>query len=230
MQRSRILGVAISAYRVRPSQRPALTACRVLTQDQERGFKTNVLQVRKGDVVEINNTLSVVLKRETSVMGRGTSTVKMDVQDLITGSKHTERFRSGDTVEVTELDDHKCRFLYRSDGNLHLMDPESFEMYEIPESMLEEKQIQLLLPDMSVHLSMFQPDPEVPGKPIAVKLPLQAVYQVKEAHPSAAQASKGTLFKNAELENGIKVQVPDFVNIGDKIVVDTETGKYVKRA
>jgi elongation factor P len=93
-----------------------------------------------------------------------------------------------------------------------------------------EKQIQLLLPDMSVHLSMFQPDPEVPGKPIAVKLPLQAVYQVKEAHATAAQASKGTLFKNAELENGIKVQVPDFVNIGDKVVVDTETGKYVKRA
>ncbi|KAK3813419.1 MAG: hypothetical protein J3Q66DRAFT_403598 [Benniella sp.] len=227
MQLSRILGVAFSSYRVRPSQRSALTASRVLALDQERGFKTNVLQVRKGNVVEINNTLSVVLKRETSVMGRGTSTVKLDVQDLITGSKHTERFRSGDSVEVTELDEHRCRFLYRSDGNLHLMDPESFEMYEIPESMLEEKQIQLLLPDMSVHLSMFQPDPEVPGKPIAVKLPLQAVYQVKEAH--ASTTSKGALSKNAELENGIKVQVPDFVDIGDKVVVDTETGKYVKR-
>ncbi|KAF9993584.1 hypothetical protein BGZ65_010858 [Modicella reniformis] len=193
-------------------------------------------------------------------MGRGTSTVKLDIQDLITGTKHTERFRSGDMVEVTELDEHRCQFLYRSDGHLHLMNPETFEMYEVPESVLEgmlrllirsfggameqicsrvkpaksmlypDKQIQLLMPDMSVHLSMFQPDPEVLGKPIAVKLPAQAVYQVKETQVSAAQASKGTLFKNADLENGIKVQVPEFINIGDKVVVDTETGKYVKRA
>ncbi|KAI7828189.1 elongation factor P, C-terminal-domain-containing protein [Gamsiella multidivaricata] len=163
-------------------------------------------------------------------MGRGTSTIKLDVQDLLTGTKHTERFRSGDMVEVTELDDHTCQFLYRNDGQIHLMDPHSFEMYEVPESVLDERQLQLLKPDMTVHLSMFQPDPEVPGKPISIKLPAQAIYEVKETHASAAQANKGTVYKNADLENGIKVQVPDFVNVGDKVVVDTETGKYVKRA
>ncbi|KAI1312973.1 hypothetical protein EDD11_002794 [Mortierella claussenii] len=210
--------------------RPSVLARRTVALDQERGFKTNVLQVRKGYVVEINNTLSVVLKRETSVMGRGTSTVKLDVQDLLTGVKHTERYRSADTVEVTELDDHKCQFLYRNDGQIHLMDPESFEMYEVPESVLEERQLQMLQPDMIVQLSMFQPDPEEPGKPIAIKLPAQAIYVVKETFASAAQANKGTVYKNADLDNGIKVQVPDFVNNGDRVVVDTETGKYIKRA
>ncbi|KAG0380235.1 hypothetical protein BGX24_009466 [Mortierella sp. AD032] len=212
------------------SQRPALAAYRALKFEQERGFKTNVLQVRKGFVVEINNVLSVVLKRESSVMGRGTSTVKLDLQDLLTGTKHTERYRSGDMVEVTELEEHKCQFLYRGEGQLHLMDPDTFEMYEVPEDVLEDKQMQLLLPDMPVQLSMFQPDPEVPGKPISIKLPSHAVYEVTETHPSAQQANKGTIYKNADLQNGIKVQVPDFVNVGDKVIVDTETGKYLKRA
>ncbi|KAF9092717.1 hypothetical protein BGX23_003980 [Mortierella sp. AD031] len=236
MLRSRILGNFSPLARVCLShsplaaQRPALVAYRALQLEQERGFKTNVLQVRKGFVVEVNNVLSVVLKRESSVMGRGTSTIKLDLQDLLTGTKHTERYRSGDMVEVTELEEHKCQFLYRGEGQLHLMDPNTFEMYEVPEDVLEEKQIQLLLPDMSVQLSMFQPDPDVPGKPISIKLPSQAIYEVKEAHPSAQQANKGTIYKNADLQNGIKVQVPDFVNVGDKVVVDTETGKYVKRA
>ncbi|GJJ69233.1 elongation factor P [Entomortierella parvispora] len=197
---------------------------------QDRGFKTNVLQIRKGYVVEINNTLSVVLKRETSVMGRGTSTVKLEVQDLLTGTKHTERYRSGDMVEVTELDDHKCQFLYKNDGQLHLMDPETFEMYEVPESIMEDKQAQFLLPDMHVSLSVYRPDPDTPGTPISIKLPPQAIFEVKETHASAAQSNKGTVYKNADLDNGIRVQVPDFVNAGDKVVVDTETGKYVKRA
>ncbi|KAF9187748.1 hypothetical protein BGZ50_001754 [Haplosporangium sp. Z 11] len=230
IQRTKILGgttirTCFSRSPLMP-HRPALTAYKALAWSQERGFKLNVLQVRKGYVVDINNTLSVVLKRETSVMGRGTSTVK----DLLTGTKHTERFRSGDMVEVTELEDHKCQYLYRDGGKVHLMDPNSFEMYEIPESLLEDRQIQMLQPDMQVQLSLFHPDPDVPAKPISIKLPAQSVYEVKEAHASAAQANKGTIYKNADLENGIKVQVPDFVNVGDKVVVDTETGKYVRRA
>ncbi|KAF9926339.1 hypothetical protein FBU30_004036 [Linnemannia zychae] len=237
MFRSRTLTNATSLGRVPLSrsllafQRPAIaTAYKAHQLNQERGIKVNVLQVRNGDVVEINNVLALVLNRETSVMGRGTSTVKLDLQDLTSGTKHTERYRSGDMVEVTELEDYRCQFLYRADGHLHLMDPKTFEMYEIPESVLEEKSLRFLLPDMPVQLNMFHPDPEIPAKPISVKLPLQAVYEVKLTHPSAQQANKGTIFKNAELDNGIKVQVPDFVNVGDKVVVDTETGKYVKRA
>ncbi|KAF9904762.1 hypothetical protein EC991_002332 [Linnemannia zychae] len=236
MFRSRILAGASPLAKISlsssplASQRPAVAAYRALQLGQERGFKTNVLQIRKGYVVEINNVLSVVLKRESSVMGRGTSTIKLDLKDLLTGTKHTERYRSGDMVEVTELEEHKCQFLYRGEGQLHLMDPETFEMYEIPEDVLEEKQMQLLLPDMLVQLSMFQPDPDVPGQPISIKLPSQAVYEVTETHPSAQQANKGTIYKNADLQNGIKVQVPDFVNVGDKVIVDTDTGKYLKRA
>ncbi|KAG0260718.1 hypothetical protein BG011_001667 [Mortierella polycephala] len=234
IQRTRILGATTirTCFSRSPlvPHRPALTAYKALTLDQERGFKSNVLQVRKGFVVEINNSLSVVLKRETSVMGRGTSTVKLEIQDLFTGTKHTERFRSSDMVEVTELEDHKCQYLYRDDGNVHLMDPDTFEMYEIPESLLEDRQIQMLQPDMHVHLSLFRPDPDVPAKPISIKLPAQSVYEVKETQALAAQANKSTVHKNANLENGIKVQVPEFVNIGDKVVVDTETGKYVRRA
>ncbi|KAF9111790.1 hypothetical protein BGX27_004418 [Mortierella sp. AM989] len=233
MYRSTILGTATLRSCLARSpltpHRPALIAYKALSLDQERGFKTNVLQVRKGNVVEVNNILSVVLKRESS-MGRGTSTIKLDLQDLLTGTKHTERYRSGDMVEVTELEGIKCQFLYKSDGQIHLMDPDSFEMYEVPETIMEEKQIQLLQPDMVVQLSMFQPDPDMPGNPISIKLPSQAIYVVKEAYPSAAQANKGTIYKNAELDNGIKVQIPDFVNIGDRVIVDTETGKYVKRA
>jgi elongation factor P len=93
-----------------------------------------------------------------------------------------------------------------------------------------DKQMQFLMPEMQVHLSMFQPDPDTPGTPIAIKLPTQAIYEVKETHASAAQANKGTVYKNADLDNGIKVQVPDFVHAGDKVVVDTDTGKYVRRA
>ncbi|KAG0035226.1 hypothetical protein BGZ81_011270 [Podila clonocystis] len=232
MHSSKILGIAFRAplALARSSLKRRQDGCHILALEQERGYKTNVLQVKKGFVVEVNSVLSVVLKRESSVMGRGTSTIKLDLQDLLTGSKHTERYRSGDVVEVTELDDLKCQFLYQAEGTLHLMDPESFEMYEVPASVLEEKQLPMLLPDMQVNLSLFQPDPDAPGTPIAVRLPAQAVFEVKETHASAAQANKGTVYKNADLENGLKVQVPDFVNMGDKVVVDTETGKYVRRA
>ncbi|KAF9959412.1 hypothetical protein BGZ72_009673 [Mortierella alpina] len=233
MQSTRIIGGAFRACLSRSPlvpHTPALFVRRAWIPDHGRGFKTNVLQVRKGFVVDINNTLSVVLKRETSVMGRGTSTVKLEVQDLLTGTKHTERYRSGDMVEVTELEEHKCQYLYRADGSVHLMDPETFDMYEVPESVLEDRQLQMLLPDMPVQLSLFQPDPDVPGKPISIKLPTQANYVVTDTQASAAQANKGTIYKNADLENGIKVQVPDFVNVGDRVVVDTEAGKYIRRA
>ncbi|KAG0222996.1 hypothetical protein BGW42_006176 [Actinomortierella wolfii] len=206
----------------------------------QRGFKTNVLQIKKGYVVEINNVLSVVLKRESSVMGRGTSTVKLDLQDLLTGTKHTERFRSNDMVEgktyplrpttLTELDDIKVNFLYRADGMIHLVNPETLDMYEVPESVMEERQLPMLLEDIEMRLSMFQPDPDKPGTPISIRLPAQVNLTIKECHASAAQANKGTTFKNADLENGLRVQVPDFVNPGDKVVVDTETLKYVRRA
>ncbi|KAF9158671.1 hypothetical protein DFQ27_008530 [Actinomortierella ambigua] len=191
----------------------------------QRGYKTNVLQVRKGYVVEVNNVLSVVLKRESSVMGRGTSTVKLDLQDLLTGTKHTERYRS-----VTELEDIKVNFLYRADGMIHLVNPETMDMYEVPESVMEERQLPMLLEDVDMRLSMFQPDPDKLGTPISIRLPGQVNLTIKECHASAAQANKGTTFKNADLENGLRVQVPDFVHPGDKVVVDTETLKYVRRA
>ncbi|KAF9918863.1 hypothetical protein BX616_004815 [Lobosporangium transversale] len=233
MLRSRIFRAALGLCHSRQTialQRSALPVYRALAQDQKHGFKTNVLQVRKGYVVEMNNTLSIVLKRETSVMGRGTSTVKLELQDLLSGTKHTERFRSDDMVEVTELNDRKCQFLYRNDGQIHLMDPDTFEMYEVSESVMEEKQIPMLQQDMIVHLSLYQSGPDEPEQPISIKLPTQATFVVKEAYPSAAQTNKGTVYKNADLDNGIRVQVPDFVNIGDRVVVDTETGKYVRRA
>ncbi|KAF9577217.1 hypothetical protein BGW38_007722 [Lunasporangiospora selenospora] len=224
MQAARIRMGALTRLSLSTTRSPLSVSRASLTQiwtQQERGYKTSVLEVRKSYVVELGGKLSVVLKRESSVL---------EVQDLFSGTKHTHRFRSDDMVEVTELIGHKCQFLYKAEGQLHLMDPDNFEMYEVPENVLEEKQIQMLLPDMLVQLSMFQPDPEQPGKPISIKLPAHAPYVVRETHPSAAQANKGTVFKNAELDNAIKVQVPDFVNVGDKVIVDTDTGKYVKRA
>ncbi|KAF9973672.1 hypothetical protein BGZ73_003039 [Actinomortierella ambigua] len=185
-------GVAASAW--------VAAAQRQWGMDQ-RGFKTNVLQIKKGYVVEINDVLSVVLKRESSVMGR-----------------------------VTELDDIKVNFLYRADGMIHLVNPETLDMYEVSESVMEERQYPMLLEDIEMRLSMFQPDPDQPGTPISIRLPGQVNLTIKECHASAAQANKGTTFKNADLENGLRVQVPDFVNPGDKVVVDTETLKYVRRA
>ncbi|KAI8365403.1 uncharacterized protein BYT42DRAFT_596119 [Radiomyces spectabilis] len=154
----------------------------------------------------------------------------MELQELQTNAKTNERFKSGDNLEILNLQDENYQYLY-SDGNaVHLLQPESFETIEMSADACEggDRALSFLEDGMPIAVS-FLTTPEHGRKPYTFKLPPNHTFTVASVTERGGQAAKGTVFKNATLENGANVQVPEFVNAGDKIILDLETMKYMKR-
>ncbi|KAI9476513.1 MAG: hypothetical protein EXX96DRAFT_596539 [Benjaminiella poitrasii] len=154
----------------------------------------------------------------------------MELQDILSNTKMNERFKSGDSLEILNLSEEPFQYLY-SDGNkVHLLNLESFEEIEMDKSKCEggERSVNMLEDSMPISVS-FLTTPENGRQPCIFKLPSSYTFTVESVVNRAGQAAKGTVYKTATLTNGSKLQVPEFVNEEDKIVVDIETMKYVKR-
>lgn len=152
---------------------------------------------------------------------------------------------------VLTMQDETYQYLYSDGESIHLLNPETFEEIEMPFSaceggveattMLEGKlqwevkcyascgELNRLLDGMNVSVS-FLTTSESGRQPVMFKLPASHVYTIASVAERAGQAAKGTVFKTATLENGAKLQVPEFVNAGDRVIVDIESMEYVKRA
>ncbi|KAI9261503.1 hypothetical protein BDA99DRAFT_439281 [Phascolomyces articulosus] len=154
----------------------------------------------------------------------------MDLQDILTNSKINERFKSGDAIEILNLQDEAYQYLYADDGVLHLMNMETFDEIELPSSACEggEDAVAMLEDGMNIAVS-FLTTPEDGRKPVTFKLPSNYTFTVETVVERAGQAAKGTVYKTATLTNGAKLQVPEFVHPGDRIIVDIESRKYMKR-
>lgn len=182
----------------------------------------SVTNLRTGAYFTEDNNLFQVLNYEFVKLGRGTATIKTKIKNLRSGSIVEKVFISGAKVQEANLDKRDVQYLYQSGQAFAFMDPTTFEQFELSAERIGE-QASYLKEEMTVKIMFYQ------DEPLGLELPIKMEFTVAETEPGYRGNSATNIFKDAVLENGIKVKVPLFVNIGDKIIVDTRTGEYVQR-
>ena len=180
-------------------------------------------EVRPGTMIEHQGRLWMAVKSQSVKPGKGGAYNQVELKDIESGTKLNERFRSSEMVEEIHLDKKDFQFLFASGDMLTFMDMESYEQIELATDFVGD-QAQFLQDGMKTLVQMYE------SKPIGIKLPPQVTLTIAEADPVLKGGTAAPSFKTAVLENGLKIQVPPFISAGEKIIVSTEDGSYVRRA
>ena len=185
-------------------------------------MKISAVEVKPGMIIEHKNDYWNVLKAQHVKPGKGGAFNQVELKSITKGTKLNERFRSSETVEKAEIEEKKFNFLYSDEENCHFMDNKTFEQISIPKTLTEEK-YKLLKENLEVIISFMD------DKPLSVELPnnVECVIDITDASIKGQTAASS--YKPATLDNGLKVNVPPFVDSGDKIILDTRTLAYVKK-
>ena len=179
--------------------------------------------LRKGNIVEIDDKLYVVLSAENIHPGKGTPVTQLDMRRLSDGVKISERYRTTEQVERAHVEDREHTFLYSDADGFHFMNAESYDQVTLPADLVGDLAA-YLQPDMKVNLSVYE------GTVVAMELPQRAVLEVVETEPTVRGQTASSSFKPAVLSNGIRTMVPPHIAAGTRIVVLTADGSYVERA
>ena len=180
-------------------------------------------EVRPGMVIEHAGQLWSVVKTQSVKPGKGGAYNQVELKNVVTGSKLNERFRSAETVDEVQLERRDFQYLYATGDMLTFMDLQSYDQIEIPDDFVGDR-VSFLQEGMKVIVQLHE------GKPLAITLPQQVVLKVVEADPVQKGQTAASSYKSATLENGIRTQVPPFIEKGTRVVVSTDDGTYVKRA
>lgn len=181
-----------------------------------------VTEMRAGKIFEENGEPYQVLDYKHTKMGRGTANIKLKTKNLITGAVVDRTFISGAKVEPIETEVKVVQYLYREGNDYFFMEPKTFEQFSLDIKILGGKE-KFLKEEQNVKILFWQ------EKPLAVEIPITLNFTVIETPPGVKGDSATASFKPATLDNGLEVKVPLFINIGDKVKVDTRTGDYVER-
>ena len=185
-------------------------------------MKITAIEIKPGMIIEHKNDYWNVLKTQHVKPGKGGAFNQVELKSIMKGTKLNERFRSNDTVEKPEVEEKKFNFLYIDGENCHFMDNETFEQVEIPKSITGE-QYKLLKENLVVTISFME------EKPISVELPNNVECIIKSTDAAIKNQTASSSYKPATLDCGIKVNVPPFIETGEKVLIDTRTLEYVKR-
>jgi|TARA_B110000971_G_scaffold196836_1_gene212263 elongation factor P len=185
-------------------------------------MKITAVEVKPGMIIEHKNDYWSVLKAQHVKPGKGGAFNQVELKSIIKGTKLNERFRSSETVEKAELEEKKFNFLYLDDENCHFMDNKNFEQISISKSLIDEK-YKLLKENLEVTISFLD------EKPISVDLPNSVECLVDVTDAAIKGQTAASSYKPATLDNGVKINVPPFIESGDKIILDTRTLEYVKK-
>jgi len=185
-------------------------------------MKITANEIKPGMIIEHKNDYWNVLKTQHVKPGKGGAFNQVELKSIIKGTKLNERFRSNDNVEKVEVDEKKFNFLYIDGQNCHFMDNETFDQVEIPKSITGE-QYKLLKENLEVTISFMQ------EKPISIELPKNIEYIIESTEAAIKNQTASSSYKPATLDCGIKVNVPPFIETGEKVLIDTRTLEYIKR-
>jgi elongation factor P len=186
--------------------------------------KVEAVEIRPGQLLEWDKRVWRVLKSyHVHVGGRGGAFMQVEMKDIEAGTKTNQRFRTEDKVERAFVDPRDMQYLYQDGDSYVFMDQENYEQLSLSAEFLE-GQSGYLLPEMEVQINLYN------GRAIGVELPPSVVLTVTDTEPGIKNSTATNSFKPAKMETGITVQVPPFINAGEKIKVDTNEGKYMERA
>jgi elongation factor P len=180
-------------------------------------------EIRPGMMIAHEGGLWLAVKTQAVKPGKGGAYNQVELKNIVTGTKLNQRFRADETVEETYLEKKDFQFLFASGDTLTFMDMETFDQIELGTEFVGD-QTQFLQDGMKVLVQTYE------GRPIGIKLPQQVTLEVVEADAVMRGGTAAPSYKGAVLENGLKIQVPPFINAGSRIVVSTEDGSYVRRA
>ena len=179
-------------------------------------------QMRPGMIIKYRDDLHLVFSVEHRTPGNLRAFIQAKLRNVRTGAMFTERFRSPDPIERVYVDDVKMEFLYNDGDEYYFMD-EKFEQTMLKRDTLGDA-VDYLLPNLSINVSFHD------GKAVGIELPGVVEMTVMETEPGIKSATASSVSKPAKLETGLVVQVPAFINEGEKIRVDTAEGAYMSRA
>lgn len=186
-------------------------------------MKVIASSLRKGNIVELDNKLYVVLNAESFHPGKGTPTTQIDMRRISDGVKVAQRYKTTEQVERAHVEDREHQFLYQDGDGFHFMNMENYDQVTLPSDIIGDQAV-YLEPEMKVMLAVYE------NVPVSIELPQKATLEVVETEPTMKGQTASSSYKPAVLSNGVRTMVPPFVGTGTKIVVMTADGSYVERA
>ena len=185
--------------------------------------KVAASSLRKGNALDIDGKLYIVLSIENIHPGKGTPVTQLDMRRISDGVKVSERYRTTEVVERAEVDERNHTFLYSDGDGFHFMNPESYDQLTASKEMVGDAAA-YLQDGMTVSLMVHD------GLPLAVELPPRVTLEVVETEPVVKGQTASGSYKPAILSNGVRTMVPTYITAGTRIVIMTEDGSYSERA
>ncbi len=179
--------------------------------------------LKPGKAINQDGQIWIVTKTEHVKPGKGGAFVQAKIKSMKTGSVQEKRFRSSDEVDGVTLDRRELEYLYTDGSGAIFMDCETFDQSTVPEDVLGDA-LKYCKPNERIVGLHFE------GNVLSVELPSQVELEVTDAPPGVKNATATSVMKEATTETGLVVKVPEFINIGDRIKVNTDTGEYMSRA
>lgn len=179
--------------------------------------------VRKGNVLEQDGKLYVVIRAENIHPGKGTPVTHLEMRRISDGVKVNNRFKTTESVEKAFIDQATYNYLYQDGEQYIFMDPNNFEQIPVSGDVLGDC-APYLTENMEVSLSQYN------GVPISIELPARVVLEIVETEPVVKGQTASSSFKPAVLSNGVRTMVPPHIAVGTRVVVQTEDGAYLERS
>lgn len=182
----------------------------------------SVNDFRTGATIEVDGDIWRVLEFQHVKPGKGAAFVRSKLRNLRSGNVNEKTFRAGEKVKRAQIDNLTMQYLYANGDDHVFMDTDSYEQIELPGKQIK-YELKFLKENMEVHIISFK------GEVLGVDLPITVTLEVTETEPGIKGDTASGGSKPATVETGLTVQVPFFINVGDKLVINTEEAEYVSR-
>ena len=186
-------------------------------------MKVIASSLRKGNIVDIDGKLYVVLTAENFHPGKGTPTTQVDMRRISDGVKTSQRYKTTDQVERAHVEDHEYSYLYQDGEGFHFMNQENYEQIQVPADVVGDYAA-YLQEGMVVSIAIHE------GTPVSMEIPQKVVLEITDTEPVVKGQTASGSFKPAMLSNGVRTMVPTHITVGTRVVVNTADGSYVERA
>ena len=186
-------------------------------------MKVIASSLRKGNIVDIDGKLYVVLHAENFHPGKGTPTTQVDMRRISDGVKTQMRYKTTDQVERAHVEDHEFSFLYQDGDGFHFMNQENYEQVQVPADLVGDYD-KYLQEGMVVSIAVHE------GNPVSIEIPQKVTLEITETEPVVKGQTASGSFKPAMLSNGVRTMVPTHIVAGTRVVINTADGSYVERA
>lgn len=186
-------------------------------------MKVIASSIRKGNVVEMDGKLYVVLTAQNIHPGKGTPVTQVDMRRFSDGVKVSERWRTTEQVEKATVEEREFDYLYEDGEGYHFMEPTTYEQVVVTEDVMGDTKV-YLQEGMRVWLKTFE------GATIAIEVPAKITVEITETEPVVKGQTASSSYKPAKTDSGLRVMVPAHIGVGTRIVINTEDNTYVERS